>query len=254
MWQASLRRFSLVTCVLFAATFPAESGRAGEVNVAVAANFTAAANEVAAAFKEKTGHDAVLVFGSSGKLFAQIANDAPFGVFLSADVARPEKAEAEGLAVAGSRFTYAIGKLALYSAKAGVVDAGGKVLSAGSFERLAIANPDTAPYGAAAMEVLGALGLAETLAPKLVRGDNIAQTMQFVATGNAEIGFVALAQVIGLDGGSRWIVPEDLYRPIRQDAVLLKKGEANPAATAFVDFLESEDGRAIVERFGYGLD
>ncbi|MEZ5840246.1 MAG: molybdate ABC transporter substrate-binding protein [Hyphomicrobiales bacterium] len=250
----SMMRGVVLGGALVAAAGTMTAAAAGEVTVAAAANFTAAANEIAAAFKDKTGHEAVLVFGSSGKLYTQIANDAPFEVFLSADVERPLQAEAEGRAVAGSRFTYAIGRLALHSAMPGVVDADGRVLAEGNFGRLAIANPETAPYGVAAMEVLGAMGLAERLAPKIVRGDNLAQVLQFVSTGNAEVGFVALSQVIGSADGSSWVVPETLYQPIRQDAVLLKKGDGNPAATAFLDFLKDEEARALIVRFGYGVD
>lgn len=227
---------------------------AGEVKVAIASNFTAAANELAAAYEAETGHHAVLIFGATGKLYAQIVSEAPFEVYLAADDQRPALAEAEGYVVPGSRFTYAIGKIALYSIDPDLVDADGRVLAGDSFNRLAIGNPDTAPYGAAAMQALIALGLAEKLAPKLVRGDNIAQALQFVMTGNAELGFVANSQLIDLPQGSRWPVPDALYEQIRQDAVLLKKGADNPAAAAFLAFLKSTAGRAIVEKFGYGLD
>lgn len=227
---------------------------ADEVKVAIASNFTAAANEIAAAFKVETGHEAVLIFGATGKLYAQIVSEAPFEVYLAADDQRPALAEAEGLAVPGSRFTYAIGRIALYSIDPDLVDAEGRVLVSDRFNRLAIGNPDTAPYGAAAMQALTALGLAEKLAPKLVRGDNIAQALQFVVTGNAELGFVARSQLVDLPQGSRWPVPDALYQPIRQDAVLLNKGAGNPAAVAFLAFLKSAEGRAIIEKFGYGLD
>ena len=231
------------------------TAQAGETTVAVAANFTAAAKELATLFTEKTGHTTKISFGSTGALYNQIANGAPFEVFLAADSKRPEKAEAEGLAVAGSRFTYATGKIVLYSSDPALVDADGKVLTDPSkFNRLAIANPKTAPYGVAALQALDKLGLSATLADKIVRGDNIAQTHQFVVTGNAELGFVALAQIALKADGSRWIVDESLYEPIRQQAVLLKTGEANDAAKAFLDFLQSADAKTVIKKYGYGLE
>ncbi len=228
--------------------------RADQVTVAVAANFTAAAKEIATAFQEKTGHEAVLVFGGTGKLFAQIANGAPFDVFLAADDKTPAKAETENLAVAGSRFTYATGRIVLYSTDPNLVDQAGAILKTGKFNKLAIGNPATAPYGRAASEVLHALGVFETLASKIVFGENVAQTYQFVVTGNAELGFVALSQVVDADKGSRWLVPTDLYTPIRQDAVLLEGAFGKPAARAFLQFLRGDAGREIVARFGYGTD
>lgn len=223
-----------------------------EVNVAVAANFTAAMKEVAQAFEAKTGHKAVLSFGSTGKLYAQIVHGAPFGVFLAADQARPRKLVDDGQA--DREFTYATGKLVLWSKQADLIKDSADVLKGGDYKRLAIANPKTAPYGAAAMQVLESLGLAASAMPKLVRGDSIAQTHQFVATGNTELGFVALAQVVLDESGSRWVVPQDLYDPIRQDAVLLSKGEGQPAAIALMDYLKSDEAKAIIERYGYGLD
>lgn len=224
-----------------------------EVTVAVAANFTATAKRIAAAFAAGSEHVAVLSFGSTGKLYTQIAHGAPYDVFLAADQARPQKAIDEGLAVADSRYTYASGKLVLYSTDAALVDDEGNVLHSTRFARLAIANPDTAPYGSAAIEVLQALGVHDKVADRLVRGDNIAQTLQFVATKNAQLGFVALAQIIETRGGSRWIVPEGLYTPVRQDAVLLARGASNPAARAFMEFLKSETARDIIRAFGYGI-
>ena len=224
-----------------------------EVTVAVAANFTATAKRIAAAFAAGSEHVAVLSFGSTGKLYAQIAHGAPYDVFLAADQARPQKAIDEGLAVAASRYTYASGKLVLYSTDAALVDDEGNVLHSTRFARLAIANPDTAPYGSAAIEVLQALGVHDSVAARLVRGDNIAQTLQFVVTKNAQLGFVALAQIIETRGGSRWIVPEGLYTPVRQDAVLLARGASNPAARAFMEFLKSETARDIIRAFGYGI-
>jgi molybdate transport system substrate-binding protein len=223
---------------------------AAQTNVAVAANFTEAAKEIAAAFKHKTGHDAVLSFGSSGQLYTQITQDAPFQIMLSADDERPKKIIADGLGVAGSRFTYAIGKLVLWSKTAGVVK-NEDTLKAGKFSKVAIANPTAAPYGAAAVETLKALKVYDTLQPKIVQGNSIAQTFQFVDTGNAEIGFIALSQLAGNSGGSRWLVPQTLYTPILQDAVLLKKAGSNEAATAFMAFLKGPEARKIIEKFGY---
>lgn len=226
--------------------------RAGETLVAVAANFTEAAQDIGAAFEAATGHDVTFSFGPTGQLYAQITQDAPFDVFLAADQARPEKAEAEGLAVAGSRFTYATGRLVLWSADPGLIGADGPaVLADGGFAHLAIANPVTAPYGAAAVAVMQALGVHDALSSRLVQGKSISQTHQFVATGNAELGFVALSQVIGDDGGSRWTVPAGLYPPIRQDAVLLKTGADNDAAKAFLDFLQGPEATRIIESYGY---
>lgn len=227
---------------------------AGKTTIAVAANFTAAAKEIVQAFEAETGHEAVLAYGSTGKLFAQIAYGAPFDAFLAADEVRPAKAVDDGLAVKGSRFTYALGKIVLYSLDQNLIDASGEVLSRGdSFAKLAIANPKTAPYGAAAIETLQKQGVYAAVRGKIVKGDNIAQTHQFVMTENAQLGFVALAQVIKAQAGSKWVVPEELYTPIRQDAVLLERGQNNEAATAFLDFLKSEKGRAIIRSYGYGV-
>lgn len=224
---------------------------AAEVKVAVAANFTEPAKEIAARFKAKTGHDAILSFGATGQFYTQIANGAPFGVFLSADRERPEKAEAEGLGVVGSRFTYAVGRLVLYSKTPGLVDAKGAVLKTGKFQKIAIADPKTAPYGVAAVETMKKLGVAEALAPKLVQGTSITQTYQFIDTGAAELGFVALSQVVGVKGGSRWVVPTANHTAIDQQAVLLKTDAANPAATAFMAFLKAAEAKAIIRKYGY---
>lgn len=247
---AGLLRLAFIAVV---ATLAGGSAFAAETNVAVAANFTDAVKEIAAAFKQKTGHHAVLSFGSSGQLYTQITQDAPFQIMLSADDERPKKLVADGLAVTDSRFTYAIGKLVLWSKTRDYVK-GEDTLKAGAFAKLAIANPSAAPYGAAAVETLKALKLYETLQPKIVQGNNIAQTFQFIDTGNAELGFVALSQLAGEPAGSRWVVPQALYTPIRQDAVLLKKGEGNEAATAFLAFLKGPEARSIIEKFGYGID
>ena len=226
---------------------------AGQADVAVAANFTDAAREVADAFESETGHRAVLSFGSTGQLYIQIAQGAPFDIFLAADTARPERAVEEGFGVPGTSFTYAVGKLLLWSANPDVVN-GDETLRAGEFSRLAIANPETAPYGAAAVEAMKALGVYEALQPKIVKGNNIAQAYQFVGTGNAELGFIAFSQVAGSDEGSRWEVPAALHAPIRQDAVLLKRGAGKAAATAFLDFLKGPAAQAIIAKYGYGVE
>jgi len=226
---------------------------AAETNVAVAANFTDAAKEIAAAFKAKTGHEAVLSFGTSGQFYTQITQGAPFQVLLSADDARPIKLIEDGLAVADSRFTYATGKLVLWSKTPGLVK-GEETLKAASFSKLSICNPAAAPYGAAAVQAMKALKIYETLQPKLVEGATITQAYQFVETGNAELGFVALSQLTGPETGSRWLVPQELYSPIRQDAVLLKSGAGNEAATGFIAFLRGPEARAIILKYGYALD
>ena len=229
---------------------------ADEVQVAVAANFTAPMKQIVADFEKDTGHKVVAAFGSTGKLYAQIKNGAPFEVLLAADSKTPAKLEAEGGIVPGSSFTYAIGKLVLWSAKPNVVDANGEVLKKGGFEHLSVANPKLAPYGAAAVEVLTALKVADSLQPKLVQAENIAQAYQFVMTGNAELGFVALSQVMKegkIAEGSAWIVPANLYQPIRQDAVILAKGKGNAAAEALTKYLKSDKAAAVIKSFGYDL-
>jgi molybdate transport system substrate-binding protein len=240
----------LVASCLVALVLPVPA-RAAQTNVAVAANFTDAARDIASAFRTATGHEAVLSFGSSAQILAQIGQDAPFQVFLSADEERPRKAIEAGQAVASSRFTYAVGKLVLWSRNSALV-AGEETLRAGAFDKIAIANPAAAPYGSAALDTLRSLGLAETLQARIVQGNSIAQAFQFVQTGNAELGFVALSQVIDLKEGSRWLVPQALYRPIRQDAVLLAKGRESEAAQAFMDFLHGPEAKAIIGRYGYG--
>ncbi len=225
---------------------------AGQTTVAVAANFTDAAKEIAAAYKAKTGNDAVLSFGASGQFYTQITQGAPFEVFLSADDERPKRTVADGLGVAGSDFTYAIGKLVLWSKQPGLVQ-GEATLTGATFQKLSICNPAAAPYGEAAVETMKSLKLYDALQSKLVVGANITQAYQFVQTGNAEIGFVALSQVVDDKAGSRWMVPQTLYKPIRQDAVLLKKGEGNAAATDFMTFLKGPEATAIIERYGYEI-
>ena len=227
--------------------------RAADTNVAVAANFTEPAKEIARLFESKTGHKAILSFGATGQFYAQITQGAPFQVFLSADQSTPKRLVDDGLAVGDSLFTYAVGKLVLFSRDAELVT-GEQTLRAGKFNKIAIANPTTAPYGAAAVETMKALQVYEALSSKIVQGSNITQTFQFVETGNAELGFVALSQVIERQGGSRWIVPANLYRPIRQDAVLLKSGAGNEAARAFIGFLKGPEAAAIIDRFGYGIE
>jgi molybdate transport system substrate-binding protein len=242
--KAALALLCLVSCTVSAA----------EVQVAVAANFTAPAKLIAAGFEKETGHKAALAFGATGKFYAQIRNGAPFEVLLAADDTTPARLEAAGVAVAGTRFSYATGRLALWSAKAGYVDAQGAVLQAGDFRHLAIANPKLAPYGAAAVETLTALKLLDRVQARFVQGENIAQTHQFVSTGNAELGFVALSQVMQdgrIPAGSAWIVPARLHQPIRQDAVLLGRGRANPAATAWLSYLKGDRAKAVIKSFGY---
>jgi len=232
------------------------AAQADEVRVAVAANFTAPMQKIAASFEQETGHKAVLAFGATGKFYAQIRNGAPFEVLLAADDETPARLEREGVTVPGTRFTYAVGRLVLWSARAGVVDPRGGILESGEVRHIAIANPKTAPYGRAAVETLHTLKLYDAVQAKLVQGENIAQAHQFAATGNAQVGFVALSQV-ARDGrivsGSGWIVPAALHGPIRQDAVLLAKGRANPAARALADYLKSDKAKGIIRSFGYAL-
>jgi molybdate transport system substrate-binding protein len=229
---------------------------AATVLVAVASNFSKPMTEIAAEFEKATGHSAKLSFGSSGKFVSQLENGAPFEVLLSADEKGPIKLEQAGLAVPSTHFTYALGKLALWSATPGYVDDQGKILTTGGFKHLALADPKLAPYGAAAMDVLKGLGLQDKLRPLFVQGENIAQTYQFISTGNAELGFVALSQVIEnghCATGSCWIIPDDRHAPIRQDAVLLTLGAENPAALVLLDYLKSAPALAIIEKYGYGL-
>jgi molybdate transport system substrate-binding protein len=229
------------------------TARAADVQVAVAANFTKPAKAIAAAFQTATNHTATLSFGASGQFYSQMAAGAPFEVFLSADAERPTKAEADGLGIKGTRFTYAIGRLVLYSKTPGMVDPAGKVLAGPRFQKLAIADPVAAPYGVAAIETLKALRLYDRLKPKIVMGSSIAQAYQFVDTGAAELGFVALSQVIDTPGGSRWLVPARDHSSIDQQAILLKPGARNPAARAFLAFLKTPAATAIIRRYGYEI-
>lgn len=228
---------------------------AGEVSIAVAANFTDATRDLIPLFEKQSGHRVKVSFGSTGRLYAQIEHGAPFELFLAADGKRPQKAERAGLAVAGSRFTYARGKLALWSAKPDLFTDAVAYLELASFERAAIANPETAPYGLAARQVMEHLAIWPRLQERLVRGDSIAQTFQFTATANAEVGFVALSQVRAWKGarGTLWQIPEAYYAPIEQQAVLLRKGVSNPAAKAFLAFLKSRVARRVISAYGYGV-
>jgi molybdate transport system substrate-binding protein len=229
---------------------------ADEVQVAVAANFTAPIQAIAADFEKDTGHKLVASYGATGQFYTQIKNGAPFEVFLAADDTTPAKLEKEGDTVAGSRFTYAVGTLALWSAKEGYVDAKGEVLKANQYQHLSIANPKAAPYGLAATEVLDKLKLTEATQAKIVEGQNISQAYQFVSTGNAELGFVALSQIYKdgkVTSGSAWIVPSSLYSPIKQDAVVLSKGKDNAAAKALMDYLKGPKAAAIIKSYGYAL-
>lgn len=246
--QALLSLFALVA---FSTNVFAE-----QVQVAVAANFTAPLQAIAAEFEQDSGHSVVAAFGATGQLYAQIHNGAPFELFLSADASTPAKLDSEGLGVSGSRFTYAIGSLVLWSATAGYIDGSDAVLKANQYQHLALANPKAAPYGLAATEVLAKLGLSAAVKDKLVEGQSITQTHQFIATGNAELGFVALSQVYQdgqLSSGSAWMVPAELHTPIKQDALLLKQGEHNPAALAFAEYLKGAKAAAIIKSYGYQL-
>lgn len=231
--------------------------QADVVSVAVAANFSGPMKKISTEFEKTSGHKVALSFGSTGKFYAQVKAGAPFEVLLAADDEIPGKMEQEGLSVKGSRFTYAIGKLTLWSAKEAIVDSSGDILKRGSFDHIALAHPKLAPYGAASVQTLQALGVYDAIAPKLVQGENISQTYQFIATGNALLGFVALSQVIGEDGkaksGSAWIVPQKYYTPIRQDAVLLAKGKDKTAAVELLKFLKTPYAAKIIQSYGYDL-
>ncbi|WP_332744277.1 molybdate ABC transporter substrate-binding protein [Hydrogenophaga sp.] len=245
-------RSLLFACLFFTAGAP----HAAETQVAVAANFAEPIKAIAAVLEKTTGHKLRITVGATGRLYAQIRNGAPFDVLLAADTKTPAQLEADGLAQPGSRFTYASGKLVLWSADAAKVDAQGAVLKTGGFRKLAIANPRTAPYGAAAVEVIDKLGLAATLSPKLVQGESIGQAYNFAHTGNAEVAFVAMSQVLGagrLKSGSMWVVPQSLYAPIRQDAVLLKTGAHNEAALALMKLLQSAHIKDLVRSHGYDI-
>lgn len=249
-WDLRLWLVAMATTVLLLAA-AVSCAIAGETRVAVAANFTEAAKEIGARFEAASGHVVLFSFASTGTLFTQISQGAPFDVFLAADQARPARAEAEGVAVSGSRFTYATGRIVLYSRDPALVT-GPETLGGAGLPHIAIANPATAPYGAAAVETMRRLGVEGVWAPRIVRGASIAQTFQFVQTGNADLGFVALSQVARNTAGSRWVVPEEFHAPIAQDAVLLTHGAGSPAARDFVEFLKGEEARVIKEKYGYG--
>ncbi len=228
---------------------------ADEISVAVAANFTAPMKLIAAEFERDSGHKLVTSFGSTGKFYAQIKNGAPFEVLLTADDETPDKLMKEGAAVSGSAFTYAIGKLVVWSAKPGLVDGAGAVLKRGDFAHLSLAEPKLAPYGAAGVEAMKALRVYEAIQPKIVTAENITQAYQFISSGNAELGFVALSQVLkdGKIDGSSWLVPANLYSPIRQDAVILEKGRGKPAVDALMKYIRGDKAKAIIKSFGYEL-
>ncbi len=249
-------RFAPTALAALLGCFIVGSALADEVQVAVAANFTAPIQAIAVDFEKDTGHKLIAAYGATGQFYTQIKNGAPFEVFLAADDSTPEKLEQEGDIVPGSRFTYAIGTLALWSVKDGYVDPAGKVLEKNAFKHLSIANPKAAPYGLAATQVLNKLGLTDKVKNKIVEGQNITQAYQFVSTGNAELGFVALSQIYKdgkVSNGSAWIVPESLHDPIKQDAVILKKGENNPAAKALTEYLKGPKATEIIKSYGYQL-
>ena len=227
---------------------------AAEIKVAVAANFAQTLKEISAVFEKDTGHKLAITQGSTGKLYAQISQGAPFEVFLSADDETPEKLVTEGKAINGTRFTYAIGRLALWSPKPDLVDEGGQVLKTDKFRFLAIANARVAPYGRAAVQVMQKLGVLASIEPRVVQGESITQTFQFVSTGNAQLGFVALSQISEngkIKSGSAWIVPENMHEQLRQDAVLLNPGKDSAAATALLNFLKSDKAKKIIASHGY---
>lgn len=245
----------LIALLLTSLLAAAMQVQADEVTVAVAANFTAPMQKIALEFEKDTGHKMISSYGATGKFYAQIRNGAPFEVLLAADDETPAKLVKENAAVSGSPFTYAIGKLVLWSAKPAVVDGAGEVLKNAGFDHLAIANPKVAPYGAAAVETMKALGLYDNLQPKIVTGESIAQAHQFISSGNALLGFIALSQVLkdGKIEGSAWVIPSKLYTPIRQDAVILDKGKGKPAAEALMKYLKTDKTKAIITSFGYEL-
>jgi len=246
----NLRRLLTLTAALALSA----AAQAEVVQIAVAANFTAPARALAEIFARTTGHEAKLSFGATGAFYTQIKNGAPFDILLAADDERPIRLEKDGDTVPGSRFTYAVGQLVLWSAKPGFVDGEGAVLKGGNFNKIAVANPKLAPYGAAAVETMDKLGLAAALTPKLVTGESIGQTYNFIATGNAELGFVALAQVLDggkLKSGSMWVVPAKYHAPIIQDAVILNRAASNPAAKAWMELLKTPQSKALIRSYGY---
>lgn len=249
--KSPLRQWLIGICLALGVVANAQSA---DVKVAVASNFTAPMKVLAQAFAQDTGHRLTLSFGATGQFYAQIRNGAPFDVLLAADDETPAKLGAERHAIAGTQFTYATGRLVLWSKDPRLVDAKGEILRSGRFDRIAIASPKLAPYGAAAVEVIDRLGLSALLGPKLIEGANIGQAFQFVASGNAALGFVALSQVSEngvIKEGAAWIVPAEMHQPIRQDAILLNAGRQNTAARALLDYLRSEKAQMIFRSFGY---
>lgn len=247
-----MKKFLLSLVLVALAVTPA---LAEQALVAVAANFVPPFREVATEFEKATGHTVQVASGSSGSFYTQIKNGAPFDVFFSADNERPKLLEEEGLGVKGSRFTYAIGRLVLWSPDPSLVK-GEDALRSASFKHLAIANPKSAPYGVAAMQAMQKLGVWESVQPRLVLGESLGQTIGFIESGNAELGFLALSQVMDpkMKGtGGRWDVPSTLHEPIKQDVVLLTKGKNNPAANGLMEFIGGPQARAIIERYGYEL-
>ena len=250
-----MKNKTIYACISAAVLMTATAwGHAGEVSVAVAANFAGTMKDIAADFTKKTGHKVSWTPGATGRFYAQITNGAPFDILLSADDETPAKLEQEGKTVIGSRFTYAVGRLVLWSPKQNFVDEVGNVLKGDNFNYLAIANAKVAPYGRAAVQTMQKLGVLNKLEPKIVQGENIAQTHQFVATGNAQLGFVALSQVQEngkIKTGSAWIVPENLHDQLRQDAVLLNSGKNNPVAEEFLKYLKTDTVKKIIAGYGY---
>ncbi|MDR3370667.1 molybdate ABC transporter substrate-binding protein [Rhodoferax sp.] len=251
-----MRHLFLRASALLLITTAVTQLHAAEAQVAVAANFAEPIKAIASVLQKTTGHTLKVTLGATGKLYAQIKNGAPFDVLLAADTQTPERLEKEGMAQPGSRFTYATGKLVLWSANAATVDAKGEILKSPTLGKVSYANPKTAPYGAATMKVLDSLGMTATITPKLVQGESIGQTFAFAATGNAEVGFVAMSQVLEggkLKGGSMWVIPQTLYDPIRQDAVVLQHGADNEAAKALMQLLKSPNIKNLIRSYGYEL-
>lgn len=251
-----MKLLNLMLAGIMLTALAASPVQAEQAQIAVAANFAEPIKAIAAVLEKTTGHTLSVTLGATGKLYAQIKNGAPFDVLLAANTEIPQTLERDVLAAAGNSFTYARGKLVLWSANASLVDARGEVLKGASFRKLSYANPKTAPYGEAAMQTIDALGLTSALTPKLVQGESIGQAFSFVYSGNAELGFVALSQVLEggrLKSGSMWLVPQALYKPIEQQAVLLRRGTSNPAAQALVKLLQSPNIKDLIRSYGYDI-
>ncbi len=250
-----MRQRFFTWCLFVIVTLAVAPAFAEQVLVAVAANFVPPFREVAMEFEKSTGHHIQVAAGSSGNFYSQVKNGAPFDIFFSADMERPKLLEDEGLGVKDSRFTYAIGRLVLWSPNSDLVK-GEETLRSKNFKRLAIANPKTAPYGLAAMQAMQKLEIWESLQPQIVMGENLGQTIGFIESGNVQLGFVALSQVTDQKfkgKGSRWDVPTSLHEPIKQDVILLTKGKDNPAAKALMEFMSGPQAKAVIERYGYEL-